>query len=102
MSSVGAVTDAEAGRGEVGASAAGYHRRDAGAGLGRGPQRGGGAGAGAEVSDGQAGGAGLGGQPSGDVGEAPGEQADVEHVGPVEFLRRGEQVEQECAQARLG
>jgi hypothetical protein len=28
-----------------------------------------------------------------DLGQPPGEQADVEHVGPVEVLLEGEQVE---------
>jgi hypothetical protein len=89
----------EPGAGKIGAAAAGHHGRDAGAGLGRRPQRRRGAGAGAEVADGGLGRARLGAQPSGDPGQAAGEQADVEHVGPVEFLLGGEQVEQERAQA---
>ena len=42
----------------------------------------------------------MGGQPAGDVDESPGEQADVEHVGPVALLGRCEQVEQQGAQTR--
>jgi hypothetical protein len=35
----------------------------------------------------------LGAQPSGHLGQAPGEQADVEYVGPVRLFFGGEQVE---------
>jgi len=63
------------------------------------PDRGRGSRAGAEVTNSRPCGGGLGAQPTGDLGQAAGEQADVEYVGPVEFLLRGEQVEQERAQA---
>jgi hypothetical protein len=43
----------------------------------------------------------LGAQPSGDPGQPPGEQADVEHVGPVELLFGGEQVEQKRAESGI-
>ena len=88
----------EPGPGEVGTAAAGYHGRDAGAGLGGRPQRRRGAGAGAEVADGGVCRARLAAQPAGHRGQPPGEQADVEHVGPVELLLGGEQVEQQRAQ----
>ena len=56
-------------------------------------------GAGSEIADGGLCRARLGAQPSGDL--EPGEQADVEHVGPVEFLLGGEQVAKERARAGM-
>jgi hypothetical protein len=87
----------EPGAGKIGAAAAGYHGRDASAGLGRRPQRRRGAGAGIEVAECGPGRARPGPQPSGDLNQVSGEQADVEDVGPVEFLFGGEQVEKERA-----
>ncbi len=91
----------EPGTGKIGAAAAGHHGRGASAGLGRRPQRRRGTGAGTEVADSSLGRTRLGAQPSGDLTQAPGEQADVEHVGPVGFLLGGEQVEQKRAQAGI-
>ena len=59
--------------GKIGAPAAGHHGRDAGAGLGCRPQRRRGAGTGTEVADGGLRRARLGAQPSGHLGQAPGE-----------------------------
>ena len=89
------------GTGQIWAAAAGHHGRDASARLGRRQQRRRGAGAGAEVADGGPRRARLGAQPSGHLDQAAGEQADVEHVGPVPFLLGGEQVEQQRAQAGI-
>ena len=88
--------------GQVGTAAAGHDRRDAGAGFGGGPQRGRGPGAGAEVTDRQAP-ASRGWARSQPVASASrrASRLDVEHVGPVELLLRGEQVEQQRAQAGL-
>ena len=52
-------------------------------------------GAGAEVADRQRRGVGLAGQPAGDVDQPARQQLDVEDVGAVAFLVRGEQVEQQ-------
>ena len=59
------------------------------------------AGTGAEVADSSLAGGRLGAQPAGHLGEPPPEQLDVEDVGAVCFLFRGEQVEQQGAQAHL-
>jgi len=82
-------------------AAAGHHGGDAGAGLSRCPQHRRGAGAGPEVADSGLGRARLGAQPSGDLGQALAQQADIEHVGPVDFLLGGEQVEKERGQAGI-
>jgi len=88
----------EPARGKVGTPAAGDHGGDVRAGFGGGRQRRRRAGARAEVADGRPGGGRLGAQPVSDLAKAAGEQADVEHVRPVEFLLPREQVEEQGAE----
>ena len=86
---------------EVGPAAAGHHRANLHPRIGGRDQGRAGTGAGAEIADGQRRGIGLAGQPAGDVGQPASQQLDVEDVGAVAFLGRGEQVEQQGGEPGL-